>query len=107
MLKEARPTAVNLAWAVDKLLDIATSGEFNNPDDLRHVLLAAAQQIADDDVAVNSRMGAHGAALVDDGATVLHHCNTGALATVDYGTALWAWSALPFEAGQAISRPAR
>ena len=69
-MKAARPTAVNLAWAVDKLLDIATSGEFNNPDDLREVLLAAAQQIADDDVAINSRMGAHGAALVHDGATV-------------------------------------
>ena len=99
LLKAARPTAVNLAWAVDKLLDIASSGEFSNSDDLREVLLAAAQQIADDDVAVNSRMGAHGAALVDDGATVLHHCNTGALATVDYGTALGVVRAA-FEAGK-------
>lgn len=88
MLKAARPTAVNLAWAVDKLLAIATSGEIRNPEDLRAVLLQAAQQIADDDVATNIRMGAHGATLINDGATILHHCNTGALATVDYGTAL-------------------
>ena len=87
-LKTARPTAVNLAWAVDKLMTIATSGEFNRVDDLRDMLLAAAQQIADEDVAINSRMGQHGARLIDDGATILHHCNTGSLATVDYGTAL-------------------
>lgn len=88
LLKAARPTAVNLAWAVDRLLEIALSGEFNDVKDLREVLLLAAQQIADDDVAINRRIGARGAALVNDGATVLHHCNTGALATVDYGTAL-------------------
>ena len=88
LLKAARPTAVNLAWAVDKLLDIATSGEFSNPDDLRDVLLQAAKRIADEDVAINRRIAQRGAALVQDGATILHHCNTGALATVDYGTAL-------------------
>ena len=99
LLKAARPTAVNLAWAVDRLMRIATSGEFKNPADLREVLLAAAQQIADDDVAINSRMGAHGQALVNEGATVLHHCNTGALATVDYGTALGVIRAA-FEAGK-------
>ena len=101
LLKAARPTAVNLAWAVDKLLQIATSGEFKSADDLREVLLSAAQQIADDDVAINGRIGAHGAALVKDGATVLHHCNTGALATVDYGTALGVIRAA-FEQGKDI-----
>ncbi len=88
LLKAARPTAVNLAWAVDKLLEIAASDEFSNPDDLRDVLLQAAKRIADEDVAINKRMAQRGAALVQDGATILHHCNTGALATVDYGTAL-------------------
>ena len=88
LLKAARPTAVNLAWAVDRLLNIAASDEFNNVNDLREVLLMAAQQIADEDVATNQRIGSRGAALVKDGATVLHHCNTGALATVDFGTAL-------------------
>lgn len=88
LLKASRPTAVNLAWAVDRLMGIAESGEFNNPDDLREILLAEAQRIADEDVAINQRMGANGAVLIQDGDTVLHHCNTGALATVDYGTAL-------------------
>ena len=88
VLKAARPTAVNLAWAVDKLMDIARSGEFSNPDDLREALLQMAQQIADEDVEINRRMGQHGAALINDGDTILHHCNTGALATVDWGTAL-------------------
>ncbi len=87
-LKNARPTAVNLAWAVDKLMEIAGSNEFNNPDDLREALLNEAQRIADEDVDINRRMGAYGAALVQDGDTILHHCNTGALATVDFGTAL-------------------
>lgn len=88
LLRQARPTAVNLAWAVDQLLAIAESGEFSNVDDLREALLMAAQQIADDDVAINRRLSQTGSALIEPGATVLHHCNTGALATVDYGTAL-------------------
>lgn len=88
VLKAARPTAVNLAWAVDKLMTIATSGEFSTPDSLREALLDMARQIADEDVAINQRMGEHGAAFIADGATILHHCNTGALATVDWGTAL-------------------
>jgi len=101
LLKKARPTAVNLAWAVDKLMAIAESGEFNSPDDLRDILLQEAQKIADDDVAINSKMGANGATLVNDGATILHHCNTGALATVDYGTALGVVRAA-FEQGKNI-----
>ncbi len=88
VLKAARPTAVNLAWAVDRLMALVTGGEFSSPDDLRDRLLNEAQRIADEDVAINRRMGAHGAALIHDGDTVLHHCNTGALATVDYGTAI-------------------
>jgi methylthioribose-1-phosphate isomerase len=87
-LKAARPTAVNLAWAVDQLMEMALSGEFNNPDALKETLLNEAQRIADEDVAINQRMGANGAALIQNGDTILHHCNTGALATVDYGTAL-------------------
>lgn len=88
VLKDSRPTAVNLAWAVDQLLDLAKTGDYADADSLREALLNAAQKIADDDVAINQRMGAHGATLIQPGDTVLHHCNTGALATVDYGTAL-------------------
>ncbi len=101
LLKAARPTAVNLAWAVDRLLQIAQHDDIKSAADMRAGLLRAAQQIADDDVAINSRIGAFGATLVGDGATVLHHCNTGALATVDYGTALGVIRAA-FEAGTAF-----
>jgi methylthioribose-1-phosphate isomerase len=101
VLKAARPTAVNLAWAVDLLLDLAQSGEFTNPNDLRDMLLAEAQRIADEDVAINRRMGANGAALIQDNYRIMHHCNTGALATVDYGTALGVIRAA-FEQGKRI-----
>jgi methylthioribose-1-phosphate isomerase len=88
-LKAARPTAVNLAWAVDRVMWIAEKmKEERSPDDLRQLVLDAAQRIADDDVEINKRMAEHGAKLIDDGDTIIHHCNTGALATVDWGTAL-------------------
>ena len=88
-LKAARPTAVNLAWAVDRLLWIAEKmKEERDPEELRQLILDAAQRIADDDVEINKRMAEHGAALIHDGDTIIHHCNTGALATVDWGTAL-------------------
>jgi methylthioribose-1-phosphate isomerase len=86
VLCAARPTAVNLSWAVSRLLlranaesDFAAIGD---------ALLDEAQALADEDVAINKRLGEHGASLIRDGDTILHHCNTGALATVDYGTAL-------------------
>jgi len=88
VLNAARPTAVNLSWAVARQLRAATNEELESAGDVRDRLLALAQQIADDDVALNKRMAAHGAELISDGDTILHHCNTGALATVDWGTAL-------------------
>ncbi len=88
VLKAARPTAVNLAWGIDRLMMIARSREFHHPDKLREELLRAAQHIADEDVHTNRRIGQFGAPLIHDGDVVLHHCNTGALATVDHGTAL-------------------
>ncbi|NDJ54206.1 MAG: S-methyl-5-thioribose-1-phosphate isomerase [Chloroflexi bacterium] len=88
VLKAARPTAVNLMWAVDRLLRVATDEELTALDDIREAMLREAQRIADEDVEINKRMGEHGAALVKDGDTILHHCNTGSLATVDWGTAL-------------------
>jgi methylthioribose-1-phosphate isomerase len=57
-------------------------------DEIRQLVLEEAQRIADEDVEINKRMAEHGAALIDDGDTIIHHCNTGALATVDWGTAL-------------------
>lgn len=88
VLKASRPTAVNLAWAVDQLLALAQNSASAHPDDIRAALLREAQRIADEDVEINRRMGYIGADLVNDGDTILHHCNTGALATVDFGTAL-------------------
>jgi methylthioribose-1-phosphate isomerase len=87
VLHAARPTAVNLGWALKRVLQTAANVE-GSPEDIRRAVLEEAQRIADEDVAINKRMAAHGAALIDDGDTVIHHCNTGALATVDWGTAL-------------------
>jgi methylthioribose-1-phosphate isomerase len=88
-LKAARPTAVNLAWAVDRVMRNADSVRDSlTADDLRLYVLAEAQKIANEDVEINKRMAEHGAALIKDGDTIIHHCNTGALATVDWGTAL-------------------
>jgi methylthioribose-1-phosphate isomerase len=86
-LKKARPTAVNLAWAVDRIIR-STAAVQGGTDDFREAVLTEAQAIADEDVAINKRMAAFGADLIDDGDTIIHHCNTGALATVDWGTAL-------------------
>ncbi len=87
-LKAARPTAVNLTWALDRLMRISTSPDNSSVDEIRQAVLVEAQRIADEDVAINKRMAEHGATLIDDGDTIIHHCNTGALAAVDWGTAL-------------------
>jgi len=87
-LRAARPTAVNLGWALDRMLRRSIDESLVSADDVRAALVAEAQAMADEDVAVNRRMGANGAALIRDGDTVIHHCNTGGLAAVDYGTAL-------------------
>jgi methylthioribose-1-phosphate isomerase len=88
VLDAARPTAVNLSWATGRLMDLAQHLVLPNVDDIRSALLAEAEALADEDVAINRRMGAHGATVVPHGARILHHCNTGSLAAVDYGTAL-------------------
>jgi methylthioribose-1-phosphate isomerase len=88
ILSATRPTAVNLFWAVRRMLQKALELGASDLDALKAGLLAEAQRIADQDVAINRRMGQHGAAVIRDGDTILTHCNAGALATVDYGTAL-------------------
>jgi methylthioribose-1-phosphate isomerase len=67
---------------------VASSEEIEHLDDLREAILQQAQRLADEDVEINKRMARHGARLIKPGSTILHHCNTGALATVDWGTAL-------------------
>ncbi|GAB2618074.1 S-methyl-5-thioribose-1-phosphate isomerase [Novilysobacter erysipheiresistens] len=83
-LNAARPTAVNLAWALARMRRaLAAAGS-----DWRDVLEHEARAIADEDLAANRRMGALGAALIEPGSNVMTHCNTGSLATAGFGTAL-------------------
>ncbi len=86
-LKAARPTAVNLFWAVDRMLAAADAAAELDDGALVDRLLVEAHIIADEDARTCRAIGAHGASLLEPGG-VLTHCNTGALATVDYGTAL-------------------
>ena len=88
MLRATRPTAVNLPWALERVLDRVRKAPSSDVEELKELVLAEAQAIADEDVETNRRMGAYGAQLIEDGMNVLTHCNTGALAVVDYGTAL-------------------
>ena len=83
---DARPTAVNLAREVDAVLEVLDSCE--SVPEARERTLETAQRVADEDIRRNRQLGEHGAALLADGATVMTHCNAGALATVDWGTAL-------------------
>jgi len=73
---------------VDRVLALANDETLTSLADIRQAILTLAQQIADEDVEINRRMAEHGARLLKPGSTVLHHCNTGALAAVDWGTAL-------------------
>lgn len=84
----ARPTAVNLKWAINRILGDTEFQKTVPVDDLRTALVRSAQELADEDIATNLKMASFGAAELPDPATVIHHCNTGALATVDHGTAL-------------------
>jgi methylthioribose-1-phosphate isomerase len=85
-IARARPTAVNLAWAVDRAL--AAAADAPTPQDAIRRLLAEADAIRREDVAANKRIGEYGAALIPQHATILTHCNTGSLATAGVGTAL-------------------
>jgi methylthioribose-1-phosphate isomerase len=86
-LRKTRPTGVNLFWAVDRILNKARTFQ-GSVKELAALIIDEANRIAEEDVAANRSIGRHGAILIDDGDTVLTHCNAGALATVDYGTAI-------------------
>ncbi len=85
-VRRTRPTAVNLFVGLERALKAANSAE--DAEGVREAVVREAQAIADEDVAVNKKIGENGAALLKDGDVVLTHCNAGALATVGYGTAL-------------------
>ena len=86
-LRSARPTAVNLAWAVDRVLAAGVVGGAS-PAVRAGMMRAEATTILDEDVAMCASIGAHGATLLRSGMTVLTHCNAGSLATAGIGTAL-------------------
>ncbi len=87
-LDAARPTAVNLRWATERMIRVAHGLHRRDADDLPARLLEEAHAIKAEDLAMCHAIGDHGAALLSDGARVLTHCNAGGLATAGYGTAL-------------------
>lgn len=88
VLAASRPTAVNLFWALERMRSRRGAHAHAEPVAQAAALLAEAQAIHAEDIAINEAMGAHGAALLPDDARVLTHCNAGALATAGHGTAL-------------------
>ena len=85
-LRATRPTAVNLFWALERVMRKAKRAK--TISDVKKVVLDEARMMSEEDIKANRRMGANGAALFRDGDVVLTHCNAGSLATVAYGTAL-------------------
>jgi methylthioribose-1-phosphate isomerase len=83
-----RPTAVNLFWAIERMRGVYSRTRAQGRDALCERLEREALTVHDEDIAANRRMGRYGATLIPKGATVLTHCNAGALATAGYGTAL-------------------
>lgn len=84
----ARPTAVNLRWAVERMTSLVDSCSSKTPDEIRVILRRESERILEEDMDINKRIGKNGQILVPDGSTILTHCNAGALATGGYGTAL-------------------
>lgn len=86
ILYETRPTAVNLAWGLDHIMNIAISG--NSVEQIKKLVIDEAKKMAEQDIEINKTLGKNGSKLFDDNDTIMTHCNAGALATVAYGTAL-------------------
>lgn len=85
-LYETRPTAVNLAWGLDKIMGVAKKG--SSVQEIKDLVINTAKQMAEDDIKINMTLGKHGSKLFDNNDTIMTHCNAGSLATVAYGTAL-------------------
>ncbi|MEA2574311.1 MAG: methylthioribose-phosphate isomerase, partial [Chloroflexia bacterium] len=88
VLRQTRPTAVNLPWALDTVMHAAGEVREQSPDTIRQAVLAEAQRLDRENEAANLRMGEYGAELLHDGMNVLTHCNAGPLAAGGIGTAL-------------------
>jgi methylthioribose-1-phosphate isomerase len=88
VLAASRPTAVNLFWALDRMNARIADPALDSVAALQEATLAEAHAIAEEDVAINKAIGMNALPLIPEKTTIIHHCNTGSLATVDYGTAL-------------------
>ena len=86
ILFETRPTAVNLGWGLNKIMEVANNA--NTVEEIRTNVIEYAKKMANDDIQINMEMGKNGSKLFNDNDTIMTHCNAGALATVGYGTAL-------------------
>ena len=86
ILFETRPTAINLAWGLEKIMNVASSGD--SVEKIKESVIDLAKKMADEDIEINKTMGKNGSELFDNNDTIMTHCNAGALATVAYGTAL-------------------
>ncbi len=87
-LGASRPTAVNLFWAIERFKERLADPRLETLNALKDAVIAEARAIAAEDVEINKSIGKNALPLIPDEATIIHHCNTGSLATVDYGTAL-------------------
>ena len=101
VLAQSRPTAVNLFWAIDRMRTKMNESQ-GTVKEIANILLDEAHKVKREDIEINRTMGSHGAALLNDGARVLTHCNAGALATAGHGTALGVFRSA-VEAGKKIS----
>lgn len=87
-LASARPTAVNLQWAIDRIIKVVEENSSAGVEKLKELLYAEAQRILEEDIAVCRKIGEVGSSLIKDGDNILTHCNAGGLATGGFGTAL-------------------
>ena len=87
-LASSRPTAVNLFWALNRCVELLKSSKLKSPDEMKELLIREALEILSEDIEMCRAIGLNGACLIKDDTRILTHCNAGALATADYGTAL-------------------
>ena len=86
ILFATRPTAVNLSWGLEKIMNVAKTGE--TVEQIKELVISTAKKMADEDIEINKIMGKNGSVLFENNDTIMTHCNAGALATVAYGTVL-------------------
>ncbi|MBQ8847643.1 MAG: S-methyl-5-thioribose-1-phosphate isomerase [Candidatus Gastranaerophilales bacterium] len=87
-LNSSRPTAVNLNWALKKQIEVLENNKEKTNSEIIELLVENAIKLEDEDIQINKKIGEYGSEIIPKGATILTHCNAGALATVGWGTAL-------------------